>query len=274
MSDAERRAVEAREAGFFATHYAEGAANPHGVRERMQRDARVLLRARGGRLGRVLSVGCGEGLFETLLAPHAEHVVGIDIAEPAVARARERAAALGLRNVEFRREALADLAWAERYDGIVCLAFLHHVPEAELPAFLGRAREHLRPGGFLYAQDPNRAGLLRRVGRRLMGARYDRFHSPDERELDPHELAAQVRAAGFERVELGFVDLTLIPGHYLWPRAPAAWMRLLALVDRAFCATPLAPLASGFNCLATVRAEPGLDGLATVPAEPGREERT
>jgi SAM-dependent methyltransferase len=244
--------VESREREFFERYYGAEACNPTGLRLRMQRELRSLRRrARDRRIGRVLSIGCGDGLFESLLAPFAESVVGIDLSDEAVARARARASALGLRNAEFRCVPLSELRWDEGFDAVVCLAFLHHVPEAELPDLLARVYAHLRPGGFFYAQDPSCGGALRALGRVLLGARYDRYHSPDERELDPEVVAGQLRGAGFASVEIGWIDFSLIAAQYLLPRAPGWLMHPCAWLDAALCATPLARWASGFTLFAT-----------------------
>lgn len=243
--------LEERERAFFDRHYEEGAWNPTGFELRLHRELAALRRLTGGRrLGRLLSVGCGEGPFECLLAPHADSVVGIDLSSEAIDRARRRAAARGLGNVEFRCQPLGELPAGETFDGIVCLAFLHHVPEAELSGLLARLRAQLAPGGFFFARDPSRRGLLRALGRIVLGARYDRYHSPDERELDADELARQLRAAGFASVEVGWIDVALIPGHYLFPRSGAWLMHAFAAFDRIFCATPLARWASGFTVFA------------------------
>jgi SAM-dependent methyltransferase len=262
------RDVEGREQIFFDRHYEAGAWHPAGFELRVRRDLAALRRHAGGRrLGRVLSIGCGSGAFECRLAAHAESVVGIDLSAEAVDHARERAAALGLRNVEFRCQPLSDLDAEGEFDGIVCIAFLHHVPAAELPALLSRLRGQLRPGGFVFAQDPSRRGILRALGRVVMGARYDRYHSPDERELDPPEIARQLLDAGFDAVEIGWIDFGLIAGHYLFPGAGAWLMHALAAVDRALCATPLARFASGFTAFAAV-APSSADGGASARDEP------
>ena len=243
--------VEKRERQFFDRHYGAGAWNPAGDALRLRRELRALLHlAQGRRLGRLLSIGCGEGPFEHLLAPHSESVLAIDLSAEAIEHARARAAALGLANLEFRCQPLSELRTDERFDGIVCLAFLHHVPEAELPALLASLHAQLRPGGFFFARDPSRRGVLRALGRLVLGKRYDRYHSPDERELDADELADQLRAAGFASVEIGWIDLTLIPGHYLFPRAGAWLMHLFVWVDRIFCASPFRRFASGFTVFA------------------------
>ena len=157
---------------------------------------------------------------------------------------------MGVLNAEFRYQALADLAWIESFDTVVCLAFLHHVPEADLAGFLGTIRRHLRPGGIFYSQDPNVNGVLRAIGRVLLGARYDAYHTPDERELDPAELAATLRGAGCAAPDVRYVDLALIAALYLWKRGAAWPLHLAALVDRVFCASPFARWASGFAVIA------------------------
>ena len=64
-----REVEESERALFFAGHYAERRYHPTGWRLRLERDARVPgAAAPGGRLGRVLSVGCGDGAFELMLA--------------------------------------------------------------------------------------------------------------------------------------------------------------------------------------------------------------
>jgi SAM-dependent methyltransferase len=238
---------ERDERAFFARYYAEQRYHPVGWRLRMERDLRVLREAAAARgLGSVLSIGCGDGAFELLLAAHADAVLAVDLSPEAIAVAKRAQAAHEMRNVEFRCMSFRDLPWQERFDTIVCLAFLHHVSEPELPGFLRACHDHLEPGGLFFSQDPNVNGVLRAIGRVVLGAGYDRFHSPDERELDPAELAGQLADAGLRDVGLRHVDLTLIPACYVIRRGPGLPLRLLAWLDRAFCATPLARWSSGF----------------------------
>jgi 2-polyprenyl-3-methyl-5-hydroxy-6-metoxy-1,4-benzoquinol methylase len=120
------REVEDAERAFFAGYYAERRYHPTGWRLRLQRDARVLCAAApAGRLGRVLSVGCGDGEFELLLAARADSVLGVDISPEAIAMARSAQERAGVRNVEFRCLSVVDLDFSERFDTIVCVAFLH-----------------------------------------------------------------------------------------------------------------------------------------------------
>lgn len=245
------RGFEASERAFFAGYYAEQRYHPTGWRLRLERDVRVLCAAApGGRLGRVLSIGCGDGAFELMLAPRAESVVGVDLSPEAIEVARRAQAQAGVDNVEFRCVSLADLAVTERFDTFVCLAFLHHLPAAVLAEFFGTAYACLQPGGLYYSQDPNVHGLLRLVGRRLLGRRYDTYHSADERELDPAEIAAALSATGFTGISVRYIDLTLIPLLFVLVRGPDAVFRLCSTVDRLWCASPLARWASGFAVVA------------------------
>lgn len=242
---------ERYEREFFARYYRDQRYHPFGWRLRMERDLRVLREAVGGRsLGRTLSIGCGDGAFELLLAPHAESVLGVDLSPEAIDAAERERAAQGVANVSFRCASFRELPWDERFDTIVCLAFLHHVPEPELPGFLRDCHAHLEPGGRFFSQDPNARGALRALGRVLLGSRYDRYHTPDERELDPAELSACLRAAGFVAVDVLHVDVTLIPACYVLARGPAWPLRFAAIADRLWCASPLARWSSGFAALA------------------------
>ena len=65
------------------------------------RAVRQFLRATGaGRSHRVLSLGCGDGSIERLLAPHVGNVTGVDISPVAIAQARAKSAAFA--NLSFR----------------------------------------------------------------------------------------------------------------------------------------------------------------------------
>ena len=56
-----------------------------------------------GRQSRVLSLGCGIGDTELLLAPQVGEVVGIDLLPAAIRQARADAARLGIRNARFEQ---------------------------------------------------------------------------------------------------------------------------------------------------------------------------
>jgi 2-polyprenyl-3-methyl-5-hydroxy-6-metoxy-1,4-benzoquinol methylase len=95
--------------------------------------------------GRVLDVGCGEGLLAQRLAAVSANVVGIDADPDAIRRARRR-----LQPVENASVVLARFEDYDpddtAFDVVTFVASLHHVP---LAATLDKARQMLRPGGEL-----------------------------------------------------------------------------------------------------------------------------
>ena len=252
------RRVEEAERAFFAGYYSERRYHPTGWRLRLERDARLVTGASpGGRLGRVLSVGCGDGAFELMLADRADSVLGVDLSSEAIAAARAAQARAAVSNVEFRCLSVVDLPVTEHFDTVLCVAFLHHLPADAMAYFLTTTYARIRPGGLFYSQDPNIHGILRAVGRVLLGRRgYDKYHSPDERELDPKEVAGALTASGFDEVSIRYIDLTLIPSLYISTRGPDLFFHASVAVDRLWCASPLAPWASGFSVLARKAAAP------------------
>jgi SAM-dependent methyltransferase len=247
MSEGKTKRIEADEIAFFEKLYGEQAYHPIGWRLRLARELNSIRRVVGrDRLGRVLSLGCGDGQFELMAAPFADHITALDISSQAVDIAKGNATRAEVKNVEFHCLPISELSWDSQFDVVVCLSFLHHVPEDDMPQLLQQAFAHLKPGGFFYSEEPNRQGVLRKIGRIVLGSRYDKYHTPDERELVPSELASDLRAAGFRSVRVGYIDLTLIPSYYVVTRGPGAPFYLLRAVDWMWCHSPVAPWASGF----------------------------
>lgn len=239
--------IDEREREFFSGYYAEQRYNPTAWRLRMQRELRSVLREHGSeRLGRVLSVGCGDGRFELMLAPFADRVLGIDLSPQAVELARRLSRERGVDNVEFRCASVTDFDTPERFDTVLCIAFLHHVPAGRLRELMARLVDRIEPGGLLYTQDPNVRGILRRIGRAVLGGAYDRYHSPDERELDPREMKRTLRDLGLTNARTAGIDVTVLPLGYVLARGPGWPLRICAWIDRLWCATPLERWASGF----------------------------
>jgi SAM-dependent methyltransferase len=213
-----------------------------------ERGARDFLRATGcGRAHRILSLGCGDGSIELRLAPYVGEIVGTDISSVAIAQAKARAEAAGLRNVSFFTSDKIDPG---HFDAVVAFAFLHHLDDAAIRATLAGARKALRRGGVFYSADPSRrrliglfTGLVRRT--------YERYHSPDERELDPEALAGLAKDAGFSNVRIGYADYFLGPLAWLAPRTPSWLGGPLEALDNAALRLPLlGRYASSFSLLA------------------------
>lgn len=219
------------------------------------RAARDFLRCTGsGRQHRILSLGCGDGSIERRLAPHVGEIVGTDISAVAIEQARAKSRPAGLPNLSFRvadpgKASLEDLG---RFDVIAAFAFLHHLDDGGIRDMLIAARKALRAGGLFYSADPSRtrliglfAGLVRKT--------YDRYHSPDERELEPGALAALAVQAGFSRPAIGYTDYFLGPLAWLAPGTPSWLAASLEAMDNLALSIPLARrYASSFSLLARV----------------------
>jgi SAM-dependent methyltransferase len=186
MNEVHRRELEHHEqlySGFAQSHFARPA-----VRALRAHMVRRLLRVSGaGKTSRVLSLGCGIGDTELLLAPHVAEVVGVDLSPAAIRQAREDAARGAIANAHFF-EAGQEPAGA--YDLIFAVFFLHHLPDDELAALPRRVFDSLTPGGIFYSLDPSRYRLSGAVGRLIIPGLMAKYQTPDERELDPRATAA------------------------------------------------------------------------------------
>lgn len=109
-------------------------------------------RVRGRRL---LDVGCGDGTAVRAAVERGWDASGIELSAPAVELCRRFG--LDCSTTDVFDRSLDD----ERYDVIVMIELLEHVPEPG--RFLARAGQLLAPGGILYLTTPNFGSLSRRV---------------------------------------------------------------------------------------------------------------
>jgi 2-polyprenyl-3-methyl-5-hydroxy-6-metoxy-1,4-benzoquinol methylase len=99
---------------------------------------------------RMIDVGCATGTFTARLSnlrpKETVSVIGLDIAQSAVDRARARYPA-----IEFHRMSLAECAlqYAASADLVTCLEVIYYLPESERSAAVRMLRSLLRPGGIL-----------------------------------------------------------------------------------------------------------------------------
>ncbi|HEV7162944.1 MAG TPA: methyltransferase domain-containing protein [Solirubrobacteraceae bacterium] len=120
---------------------------------------------------RVLDVGCGDGRFAAELQAAGAEVVGIDVAEEALRRARARNPGMELQLVEQHgpwalEDASFDVVWAGEV--------IEHV--ADTSAWLSEVRRVLRSGGSLLLSTPDHGPLTllaTALSRRVFAARFD-----------------------------------------------------------------------------------------------------
>lgn len=244
MKDVLQRELKYHEklySGFAQAHFARPAVRA--LREHMVE--RILRMTGAGAGSRVLSLGCGIGDTELLLAPRVAEVVGVDLSPAAVRQARADAARLGIANARFEEGAAAP----GRYDVVMAIFFLHHLPDQALTELPGRVKEMLARGGVFYSLDPSRRRLSGAAGRLLFPGLMKRYQTPDEHELEPEPTAELFRHAGFDaRVKM--YDFGSSPLAGLLPGWRAGYRCARALDDWLLRVPPLRRRGSNFEIIA------------------------
>lgn len=208
---------------------------------------RILKVTRANNSTRVLSLGCGIGDTELLLAPHVEEVVGVDLSPAAVRQATTDADQAGIRNVRFVEGSLFDMRGS--FDVVIAIFFLHHLSDMALAASPRKIRSLLRGGGVFYSLDPNRYRLSGAVGSLLIPNLMRKYQTDDERELKPGATAGLFRAQHFA-VLTSIYDFVSSPLAGLAPKWRAGY-RTARLVDEALIRVPLLRrLGSNFEVVA------------------------
>jgi SAM-dependent methyltransferase len=233
-------------AGFAQEHFARPAVRA--LRAHMV--ARILTTTHTSKTARVLSLGCGIGDTELMLAPYVGELVGIDLAPSAIRQARQDAASAGAKNLRFIEGSLETVALEpESFDLIFAIFFLHHLPQPLLESLPGAVYSLLRPRGRFYALDPSRHRLSGFIGSIVVPRLMRKYQSPDERQLNRASTAALFSGAGFT-VRSGFYDFLSSPLAGLAPgwRLGYAMARRL---DDLLVRTPLVSrLGSNFEIIA------------------------
>jgi cyclopropane fatty-acyl-phospholipid synthase-like methyltransferase len=130
----------------------------------------VRLEEAGEITGSVIDLGCGTGENALFLASRGHEVVGVDLVEAAIERARAKARERHL-EVEFRVwDALRLTELGRRFDCAIDVGLFHTLEDDERPVFAESLRSALEPGGryvMLCWSDRNPWGFgPRRVTRR------------------------------------------------------------------------------------------------------------
>lgn len=149
---------------------------------------RRFLLANLGPRARVLDLGCGDGRFAAELVASGARVIGIDVAEGAVRRARRRVPGAEFRLAEEAAALPVEDGWA---DVVWAGEVLEHV--VDVVGLLLEVRRTTAPGGRLLATVPAHGPLLTRTARLSPFADHLRFFTR-------RSLRAVLSEAGFAEV--------------------------------------------------------------------------
>ncbi len=196
----------------------------------------------------MLSLGCGIGDTELLLAPRVGQVIGMDLSPAAVRQACADAERLGVMNATFLEG--TEPRSGERFDAVISIFLLHHLPEPTLREFPACVFEMLKAGGVFYSLDPSNRRLSGAVGRRLIPKLMKKYQTPDERELAPEATAQLFRGAGFN-VQSGMYDFGSTPLAGLLPGSRVAYWAGRRTDDLLLLFPPLRRRGSNFEIIAT-----------------------
>ncbi len=212
---------------------------------------RRILRATGaGKSSRLLSLGCGIGDTELLLAPHVASITGIDLSPAAIRQAHADAIQAGVKNAEFLEASAGEAPLLNRrFDVVIGIFFLHHVPDDGLAPMAQSIHGWLEPGGTFYGLDPSRYRLSGAIGSLLVPKLMSRYQTPDERELKPSEMLALFQQSGFH-AQTSYYDFLSTPLAGLFQSWRSGY-RAARLADEVLVRIPLLrALGSNFELLA------------------------
>src|SRR5260370_34707697 len=110
----------------------------------------VRLAEAGELAGRVLDVGCGTGEQAMLAATHGAEAMGVDVAELAIQRAREKAEERGIHATFQVADAMHLDRLGRQFDVITDSGVFHVFSDEERSAFVTSPRSGLRTRGIYY----------------------------------------------------------------------------------------------------------------------------
>jgi 2-polyprenyl-6-hydroxyphenyl methylase/3-demethylubiquinone-9 3-methyltransferase len=151
---------------------------------------------------RFLDIGCGAGILSEPLARIGATVIGADAAEANIEVARAHAGEGGL-DIDYRAttaEALADAG--EKFDVVLAMEVVEHV--ADMPLFVRRCAEMVKPGGLMFAATLNRT--MKSFALAIVGAEYVLRWVPRgthdwQKFVTPEELEAAMAEGGLRRLD-------------------------------------------------------------------------
>jgi SAM-dependent methyltransferase len=240
---------EALYSGFAQEHFAKPAVRAF----RRHLVARILRVTGASSSSSVLSLGCGIGDTELLLAPSVKKIVGLDLSPAGIRQAKLDAERAGIANAEFLQGDLESARFPEpSFDIAIAVFFLHHLQDQQLHELVRLLAPLLSSKGVFYSLDPNRYRLSGAIGRLLVPNQMKKYQTPDERQLVPSAIEKFFAGHGFT-ARYRMYDFLSTPLAGLFPSARLAY-RVARLLDNVLVRTPLLNrIGSNFELLAQRR---------------------
>ncbi len=204
---------------------------------------RLVLESRLAAGARVLDLGCGTGepalAFASAIGPTGR-VTATDLTDEMLSVARDRAAALKIKNVDFVHTAIEDLNFpAASFDAVVSRWGL--IFAEDVPAQLRRIRSWLRPGGRIALatwtpmEDSPGFHVMNQAVSRLLNLPPPNPDEPGMQNLSrPGALAAALQSTGYNDAHTEFVNLCTVvrSGQEYWELSRDTGASLRAVLNR------------------------------------------
>jgi len=212
---------------MYETEVIWGWATPAGL---LRAERRARLVAEGAGLQprvRALEIGCGTGMFTEMWARTGAQIVGVDISEALLEKARSRN--LPTTQVQFLAKRFENCDVEGPFDAVIGSSVLHHL---DIEAALVKIYGLLKPGGRLSFAEPNMLNPLVFMERKLAFIRTLFWYvSPDETAYVRWPLRVLLARAGFQ-------ELGLKPFDFLHPAVPRSLIGLVRRVGHRLERTP------------------------------------
>jgi 2-polyprenyl-3-methyl-5-hydroxy-6-metoxy-1,4-benzoquinol methylase len=157
---------------------------------------------------RALDLGCNDGAMSLFMARRGCRVLGVDLAENAVATARRSAEEHRVERAEFRRiDFLREWEEEGAFDLVLCSHVIEHVPNDG--AFLRKIAFSLKPGGALLLLTPTVHSILYSSHRWMGKALPFDAEVGHLRRYEKAGLSALARGAGLSVERVCFLDSPL-----------------------------------------------------------------
>ncbi|MGE3870010.1 MAG: bifunctional 2-polyprenyl-6-hydroxyphenol methylase/3-demethylubiquinol 3-O-methyltransferase UbiG [Pseudorhodoplanes sp.] len=181
---------------------------------------------------RMLDIGCGGGILCEPLSRLGAQMLGADPAARNIEAARRHAAQSGLA-VDYRVTVAEDLADAgERFDVVLAMEVVEHV--ADVPLFVRRCAEMVKPGGLMIAATLNRT--MKSFALAIVGAEYVLRWLPRgthdwNKFVTPQELEDALEGAGLRVTDERGVIYNLLADR--WQLSTDMDVNYMVVADRA-----------------------------------------